>query len=79
MLASEVLTDFMAVPGVVDVQGLHLRRYPPQFGSIVFGDREPFQSRVIEADLGTNLPLTANEIATFRYDSKLIDLQVSDR
>ena len=79
VLASEVLRDFMNVAGVVDVQNLHLRRYPPTFGSIVFGDREQFQGAVIEADLGANLPLTSNEIATFRYDSQLIDLRVSDR
>jgi hypothetical protein len=79
VLASEVLRDLLDVPGVVDVQNLHLRRYPPTFGSIVFGDRERFQSAVIEADLAANLSLTSNEIATFRYDSQLIDLRVSDR
>jgi uncharacterized phage protein gp47/JayE len=79
VLASEVLRDFMNVTGVIDVQNLHLRRYPPTFGAIVFGDREQFQGAVIEADLGANLSLTSNEIATFRYDSQLIDLRVSDR
>jgi uncharacterized phage protein gp47/JayE len=79
VLASEVLRDLMNVAGVVDVQNLHLRRYPPSFGTIVFGDREQFRGAVIEADLGANLALTSNEIATFRYDSQLIDLQVSDR
>ena len=49
-VASEVLYDFMNVPGVVDVQNLHLRRYPPAFGAIVFGDRETFQSLAIEAE-----------------------------
>lgn len=79
VLASEILRDFMNVAGVVDVQNLHLRRYPPTFGSIVFGDREQFQGAVIEADLGANLLLTSSEIATFRYDLQLIDLRVSDR
>jgi uncharacterized phage protein gp47/JayE len=79
VLASEVLCDLLNVSGVVDVQNLHLRRYPPTFGSIVFGDREQFQGAVIEADLGANLSLTTNEIATFQYDSQLIDLRVSDR
>jgi uncharacterized phage protein gp47/JayE len=79
VLASEVLCDSMSVPGVVDVQQLHLRRYPPAFGTIVFGDREQFQGAVIEADLGANVPLTSNEIATFRFDSPLIDLRVRDR
>jgi uncharacterized phage protein gp47/JayE len=79
VLASEVLRDLLNVAGVVDVQNLHLRRYPPAFGSILFGDREQFQSAVIEAETSANLALTANEIATFRYDSQLIDLGVSDR
>ena len=79
VLASVVLRDLMNVPGVVDVQNLHLRRYPPAFGTFVFGDREQFQGAVIEADIGANLALISNEIATFRYDSQLIDLQVSDR
>jgi hypothetical protein len=79
VLAAEVSSDLLNVSGVVDVQNLHLRRYPPIFGSIVFGDREPLQSAVIEADLGANLVLTPNEIATFQYDSQLIDLRVSDR
>ena len=79
VLASEVLRDLLNVSGVVDVQNLHLRRNPPTFGSIVFGDREQFQGAVIEADLGANLSLTSNEIATFQYDSQLIDLRVSDR
>jgi uncharacterized phage protein gp47/JayE len=79
VLASEVLRDLLNVAGVADVQNLHLRRYPPTFGSIVFGDREQFQGAVIEADLGANLSLTSNEIATFQYDSQLIDLRVSDR
>jgi len=79
VLASEVLRDLLNVAGVVDVQNLHLRRYPPTFGSTVFGDREQFQGAVIEADLGANLSLTSNEIATFRFDSPLIDLRVSDR
>lgn len=79
VLASEVGRDLLNVPGVADVQNLHLRRYPPQFGGIVFGDREVFASAAIEADLGANLALAPNEIATFRYDSQLIDLRISDR
>jgi uncharacterized phage protein gp47/JayE len=77
VLASEILRDFMNVTGVIDVQSLHLRRYPPAFGSIIFGDREQFQRVAIEADLAANLALSPDEIATFRYDSQLISLQVS--
>jgi len=79
VLASQVLRDLLNVPGVADVQRLHLRRYPPTFGSIVFGDREAFTPAVIEADLGANLMLSPTEIATFRYDSRLVDLQIGDR
>lgn len=79
VLAAEVLRDLLNVSGVVDVQNLHLRRYPPNFGAIVFGDREQFRGAVIEADVGANLSLTSNEIATFEFDSQLIDLRVSDR
>ena len=61
VLASEALRDLLNVAGVVDVQNLHLRRYPPAFGSIVFGDREQFQGAPIEADIGANLSLTSDE------------------
>jgi uncharacterized phage protein gp47/JayE len=79
VLASEVLCDLLNVSGVVDVQNLHLRRYPPTFGTIVFGDREQFLGAAIESDLSANLSLTSNEIAAFQYDSQLIDLRVSDQ
>jgi uncharacterized phage protein gp47/JayE len=79
VLASEVIRDFMNVTGVSDVQNLHLRRYPPTFGSIIFGDREQFQNVVIEADLGANLALATNEIADFRFDSQLMDLRVGSQ
>lgn len=79
VVAAEVLCDLMAVAGVQDVRNLHLRRYPPAFGATVFGDRERFCAAVIEGDLAGNLPLAPHEIASFRFDSELIDLQVSDR
>lgn len=79
VLAAEVISDLLNVSGVVDVQNLHLRRYPPTFATIVFGDQEPLQSAIIEADISANLTLNNSEIATFQYDSQLIDLQVSDR
>jgi hypothetical protein len=76
---AEVLCDCMNVSGVVDIQNVHLRRYPPLFGQIAFGDREPFLSEVIEADIGENLALSSTEVAVFVYDSGLIDLQVSEK
>ncbi len=79
VLYSEVICDCLAVTGVIDVQQLHLRRCPPLLATITFGKSERFQSQVIEAAVGENLLLQRDEIAVFEIDSRLIDLQVSDR
>jgi uncharacterized phage protein gp47/JayE len=79
VLYSEVVRDCLDVAGVIDVQQLHLRRCPPLIGTITFGRSQRFQSEVIEAAVGENLPLLPDEIAVFQVDSRLIDLQVSDR
>jgi hypothetical protein len=79
VLFSEVQVDCMGVSGVVDVQGLHLRRSPPQFAAITFGNLLPFQGEVIEAAVGDNIDLQTNEIAVFEVDSTLIQIGVSDR
>jgi Baseplate J-like protein len=79
VLYAEVLCDCMDVAGVIDVQSLHLRRCPPLHGTITFGRTEHFQSQVIEAAVGENLPLQPDEIPVFQIDSQLIDLQVGDR
>jgi Baseplate J-like protein len=79
VLYAEVLCDCMDVAGVIDVQGLHLRRCPPLLGTITFGRTQHFESQVIEAAVGENLPLQPDEIPIFQIDSQLIDLQVSDR
>jgi uncharacterized phage protein gp47/JayE len=79
VLYSEVLCDCMSIAGVIDVQQLHLRRCPPLFGGITFGRRGRFQGEVIEVAVGENLPLQPDEIAVFKVDAELIDLQVSDR
>jgi hypothetical protein len=78
-LYSAVLCDCMEVSGVVDVQQLHLRRCPPLFARVSFGSRIRFQSDAIEAAVGENLSLLPDEIAVFKVDSELIDLEVSDR
>ncbi|QIS19635.1 baseplate J/gp47 family protein [Nocardia terpenica] len=78
VLFSQVLCALVEVPGVVDVQGLRLRRFPPLLGRITFGP-ELFGAEPIEAGFGANLTLTATEIAQFRQDSGLIDLQVVAR
>lgn len=79
VLYSEVLCDCMEVPGVVDIQQLHLRRCPPQFGGISFGRRRLFQREEIEFAPGENIPLQPDEIAVFKIDAKLIDIEVSDQ
>src|SRR5262245_1507656 len=79
VLYSEVICDCKNVAGVIDVQQLHLRRCPPLLAAITFGRSEHFQSQVIEMAVGENLPLLPDEIAVFEIDSRLIDLEVSDR
>jgi hypothetical protein len=78
VLFAEVMADLMAVTGVRDVQGLHLRRYPPQMGGITFGRSPRFSGTVLELPVGENIDLLPDEIAVFRVDSPLIDVQVSD-
>jgi hypothetical protein len=69
----------MQLAGVVDVQQLHLRRNPPRMATISFGRSERFQGDVVEASVGENITLLPDEIAVFRVDSPLIDLEVRDR
>ena len=78
VLYSQVMRVFVNQPGVLDVQNLRLRRCPPAFGRISFGDVR-FQSEVVEAGAGENLVMGPTEIAVFHIDSALLDLQVSAR
>jgi hypothetical protein len=66
---------FTDEPGVVDVQGLHLRRGPAGFGRVTLGN-VAFQSRPVEAAVGENLQMGPTELAMFRPDSSLLDLDV---
>lgn len=79
VLHSEIVHDFMDVAGVVDVQQLHLRRCPSIMGTITFGSTPRFQAQIIEAEVGENVDLQPDEIATFQVDSPLTDLRISDR
>jgi hypothetical protein len=79
VLYSAVLRDCLEVTGVIDVQQLRLRRSPGQFSRFTFGSGQRFQSGVIEAAVGENLTLLPDEIAVFKIDAELIDLEVSDR
>jgi len=75
VLFSQVMRAFLEEPGVTDVQNMHLRRSPAILGRITFG-AVPFQSTVTEAPVGENLVMGQREVAVFRIDSALIDLQV---
>ncbi len=79
VLFSQVQVDIMSIPGVVDVQGLHLRRCPPVLSRVTFGGPWKFQTEMIEFPIGENIDLSPNEIAVFQIDSDLIDIQVADR
>jgi Baseplate J-like protein len=78
VLYSQVMRAFVDQPGVVDVQNLRLRRCPPTLGRIAFGAVR-FQSEVVEAGAGENLVMGPTEIAVFRVDSALLDLEVTAR
>jgi hypothetical protein len=75
VLFSQVMTAFVEQVGAVDVQQLHLRRSPPAFGRISFGN-VPHQSVTIEAAVGDNLAMGPTELAVFRPDTDLVDLEL---
>jgi len=75
VLYSQVVCAFVEQPGVVDVQQLRLRRCPPAFGRITFGE-VPHQTNLVEAAVGENLQMGATELAVFRSDSDLIAFEV---
>jgi uncharacterized phage protein gp47/JayE len=74
VLFSQTLRAFVDQPGVVDVQHVHLRRCPPAFGRISFG-AVPFGIDVVEAPVGENLEMGPTEIAIFRTDGALVDVE----
>jgi uncharacterized phage protein gp47/JayE len=72
---SDVLVLARSIPGVVDVQNLHLRRCPPLFAGVNFSEARFGQQ--LEVGVGENLTLAAREIPHFTIDSQLIDVQVT--
>jgi hypothetical protein len=74
VLASDVLVLARSVPGVIDVQHLHLRRGPAALGGINFGGGR--FGEAVEAAAGENLDLVPDEIAVFAVDSPLNDVEV---
>ncbi len=75
VLYSDVMLIARSVPGVVDVQNLHLRRNPPVFAEIKFSGALYGQS--VELDIGENAVLAPDEIAQFSVDSGLIDIRTA--
>jgi len=72
---AQVVRAFVEQPGVLDVQGLHLRRSPAAFGRITFGD-VPFQQVLAEAAVGENLAMGPTELATFVPGGDALDVTV---
>ncbi|WP_217560551.1 baseplate J/gp47 family protein [Streptomyces sp. GbtcB6] len=75
VLYSQVVRAFVEQPGVLDVQGLHLRRSPAAFGRITFGD-VPFQEVLAEAAVGENLAMGPTELARFAAGGDAFDVTV---
>ena len=78
VLFSQVTRAIVEQPGIADVQGLRLRRFPPAFGRVTLG-QITFAADVVEAGPGENLPMDPTEIAVFAADSALLDIGVTSR
>lgn len=75
VLFSDVMFLIRSIPGVVDVQRLHLRRCPPAFDGIDFSGAAFGQS--VELAMGENLDLAPDEVALFTLESQLSDIEVT--
>jgi phage-related baseplate assembly protein len=75
VLYSQVVRAFVEQPGVLDVQGLHLRRSPAAFGRITFG-AVPHQTVLAEAAVGENLIMGPTELAVLAASPSAFDLTV---
>ncbi|WP_026531482.1 baseplate J/gp47 family protein [Arthrobacter sp. H41] len=75
VLSSQVMRAFTDEPGVIDVQGLHLRRGPAVLGRITLGG-VAYLSVPVEAAIGENLAMSPTELAMFRPDSGLTVIEV---
>jgi uncharacterized phage protein gp47/JayE len=82
VLYAQVLRIFVEIPGVKDVQNLHLRRCPPRFGEVACSPLTRFGNEIniadLEADCGENLPLNPHEVAVFAADSPLLAVEVQN-
>ena len=75
VLFAQVMRAFTEEAGVLDVQTMHLRRGPGVFGRFSLGP-VGFQSVAYEAGVGENLVMGPTELAVFRPDSGLNDIEV---
>ncbi|MBD8059993.1 baseplate J/gp47 family protein [Cellulomonas sp. JH27-2] len=75
VLFAQVMRAFTDEAGVLDVQAMHLRRGPGVFGRFSLGP-VGYQSVAYEAGVGENLVMGPTELAVFRPDSGLVDLEV---
>lgn len=75
VLFAQVMRALTTEPGVVDVQAMHLRRGPAVFGRFSLGP-VGYRSVAHEAGIGENLEMGPTELAVFRPDSGLNDLEV---
>jgi uncharacterized phage protein gp47/JayE len=78
VLHSQVVRAFVEQPGVLDVQGLHLRRSPAAFGRITFG-AVPLQLAPAEAAVGENLVMGPTELAIFAPGGEALDVTLVTR
>lgn len=78
VLFSQVMRAIAEQPGIADVRGLRLRRFPPAFGRVTLG-QVVFAADVVEAGPGENLAMEPTEIAVFGADSALLDIAVTGR
>ena len=76
VLYSQVMRAFTEEPAVIDVQRLHLRRFPATFGRITFGE-VAHQSGLVEGGMGENLVMGPTELAMFSRDSQLHDVELT--
>lgn len=75
VLFAQVMRAFTDEAGVLDVQAMHLRRGPGVFGRFSLGP-VGFQSVAYEAGVGENLVMGPTELAVFRPDAGLNDIEV---
>lgn len=73
---SQVVRAFTVQPGVIDVQNLHLRRYPGSDTNNLATGTTTSAVDAIEMAVGANVVMLPHECPVFRLDSTLISIEV---